>query len=523
MEGHKKDFPGWPVRILGSVHGLKEKNPACRGLWARIFNRLFGQNLLNSVLLVGMAVAIASPMLLPIEFAKDSDLWWHLADARILTSTHQFIRVEPYSFAVAGQRWIDPEWLSELPYWFSYSAFGLRGIHLAALAGLCANLLFLYFRSYWKSLDRKAALWTSVLAFFLMTVNTGARTIVVAYLVMSVEMAIIEAAERGRKSLLWLLPPLYCLWINLHGSWIIGLGFFGLYIGCGLVRINVGAFEQRAFSLTDRNRLIGVFLACLASLMVNPYGWRMIWNPFDMFMNQKLTIALMDEWQPLRLGSSTGIAAAVAIVLMIAANFARPRKWKVYELAFMLFAWYFAFAHQRFAYLACIITMPWLAADVARSYYGEPSEKTIPGLNALFAAAIMGALVYFIPSEAVLQKQLADSIPLQTIASIQPSWRTFSDYSMGGMLAFQSKPDFVDSRNDTFEHHGVLWQFVAIENLQSPFRLLNSNRIDHVLTHANTPLAFALEHSGGWRVKTQEGVGDNACELFVRVPGAVED
>ena len=493
------------------------------GAWARIFNRLCGQNLLNSVLLVGMAVTIASPMLQRIEFAKDPDLWWHLADARILSSTHQFIRLEPYSFAVAGQRWINPEWLSEIPYWFSYSTFGLRGIHLAALAGLCANLLFLYFRSYWKSGHSKAAFLTSVLAFFLMTVNTGARTIVVAYLAMSAEMAIIEAAERGRKSLLWLLPPLFCLWINLHGSWIIGLGLFGLYIGCGLVKINAGAFEQCAFSSSDRNRLIGVFLASLAALMLNPYGWRLIWNPFDMLVNQKLTIALTGEWQPLSLGSSSGIAAAVAIGLMIAANFVRGRRWKVYELAFILFAWYFAFAHQRFTYLACIVTMPWLAADVARSYYGEPEEKTIPGLNALFAAAIVGALVYFFPSEAVLQKELADSIPLQTIASIQPSWRTFNDYSLGGMLAFQSKPDFLDSRNDIFEHNGILQQYVEIENLDNPFRLLNSNRIDHVLIHADTPLAFALEHSRGWRVMTQEGAGENACELFTRVPGVVED
>jgi len=46
-------------------------------------------------------------------------------------------------------------------------------------------------------------------------------------------MAVLEAAERGSRRLLWLLPPLFCVWINLHGSWIIGLGLLGIYIFAG--------------------------------------------------------------------------------------------------------------------------------------------------------------------------------------------------------------------------------------------------------------------------------------------------
>ncbi len=489
------------------------------GPWARVFNRIFGQDLLYSMLLIGMAVAIASTMLVPKELTQDSDLWWHLADARILTTTHHFIRAEPYSFAVAGQRWIDPEWLAEIPYWAGYSWLGLQGIHLFALALLCANLVFVYFRSVWMSRNSKAAFWMAILAFFLMTVNSGARTIVVGYLALSAEMAIIEAAERGKTRWVWLLPPLFCLWINLHGSWLVGLGFLGLYIVCGLFNLQIGVLEQRSFTTAERNRLILVFAASLAALMVNPYGWLLIWNPIDLLAKQKLMMALMVEWQPLSLGSSTGIAAAVAIVLMIVANLVRGRKWKIYELAFILCAWYLAFAHQRFAFLACVVTMPWLATDVARSFFAEPSEKTIPALNAVFAAAVVGALIYLFPSEAELHQALSAGIPLQTIEAIQPTWRTFNDYSLGGMLAFESKPDFLDSRNDIFEHHGVLQQFVQIEALRSPFKQLDGDRIDHVLIHSNSPLAFALSLSPAWKVTMREGSSDNAYELFARQPG----
>jgi hypothetical protein len=479
---------------------------------AGIFGKLFGQNLLNVALLIGLAVWIGNPMLLPAEFVKDPDIWWHLANARILTTTHHFIHIEPYSFSVAGQPWINPEWLSELPYWLGYSLLGLRGVHLVVLIALCANLCFVYFRSSWKSGHQQAALWTSVLAFFLMTGNSGARTIVIAYLALSAEMAILEAAERGRKSLLWLLPPLFCVWINLHGSWIFGLGFLGLYIGCGLFGLHLGSIDQEPFSAADRNRLLRVFFCCLPFLFVNPYGWRLVWNPFDMQFNQKLVLSLTEEWQPLSLTSSTGIAALIALGAMVAANLVSPRKWKLYELAFLASAWYFAFAHQRFCYLACIVTMPWLAADLARSFYGPPSTKTIPAINAAFAALILGAIVYFFPSERQMQKEITDGLPMRSITALEPSWRTLSDYSLGGMMDFQGKPDFIDSRNDTFEHHGILEQYLEIENLQNTYGLLDSNRIDHVLTHAGGALAFALEHSTQWQLVTREG----SYEFFAR-------
>ncbi len=399
---------------------------------------------MSAALLVCMVVAFAGPLTNGTELTQDPDLWWHLANARLVCATHHFIRAEPYSFTVQGQSWINPEWLAELPYWLGYTSLGLSGIHLAALILFCANLLLVYFRSSSVSRHKGAAFWTAVLCFFLMTVNCGARTIVVAYLAMEMEMAILDASERGKKTLLWLLPPLFCLWINLHGSWIIGLGFLGLYILCGLAPFKLGVFEQDAFLSADRNRLCLVFAASLAALLMNPYGWRLVWNPFDMLLRQKVMLAITDEWQPLNMGTITGVAAVIFLGLMVAANCVRGRKWKVYEMAFVFFAWYFAFAHQRFAFLACIVTAPWLASDLARAFFSGSSEKTIPAMNALFVAGALCAVTYLLPPASLLQEELKSQYPLASIAAIQPSWRTFNDYRLGGMMIFQGKRDFVE-------------------------------------------------------------------------------
>src|SRR5689334_9217032 len=55
---------------------------------------------------------------------NDPDIWWHLRNAQYLLQHHQFPRFDMYSFTAAGHPWINHEWLSEVPYYVAYRAFG---------------------------------------------------------------------------------------------------------------------------------------------------------------------------------------------------------------------------------------------------------------------------------------------------------------------------------------------------------------------------------------------------------------
>ena len=476
--------------------------------------------MMHAALLVLLVLAIAEILHPPQNVLLDSDIWFHLADARILFTTHHFIRVEPYSFTVAGEPWIDPEWLAETPFWLGYGWLGLRGIYLVTSFSLYASIVFIYFRGYWLSRHAAAAAWMAALGYLLMMVNTGPRTILFGYLAMSMELAILEAAERGKTRLLWWLPPLFLVWINLHGTWVIGLGLLVLYSLCALISVNKGVFEQAALRGKDRNRLLLILLTCFVALWVNPYGWRLIWYPIGMMMNQKLNIATVAEWQPLNLNMLDSKAAVLAIALTIVANCIKGRKWKVYELAFILFAWYAAFAHARFLFLASVIAIPMLARDAARSFFAKPNEKTIPPMNALIAAGVVCAVVYFFPSEASMREELALAQPVRIVASIQPDGRTFNVDFAGDFMAFNSKPDFMDTRYDTFEEHGEFQDYLEIVQFHEPLKLLDKYRIDHALLLADMPLAYLLERTPGWHMVMQEGAGDRTYVLFARTSPA---
>ena len=489
---------------------------ATGGAFKRAFNRIFTRHLMNMAVLMALPVIFTTSLNPSRESLRDPDIWWHLANARILCSTHHFMHSVPNSFTVAGERWVNPEWLSELPYWFSYQALGLRGIYLLEWLVFSGNILFFYWRSQWRANHAGAAFWAAALGFILISVNAGPRTIAIAYLAMSSELAILEAAERGKTRLLWLLPPLFCLWVNLHGSWLIGLGLLGLYILCGLFRFNKGVIDQEAFSPAYRNRLLGVFAASVLALIVNPYGWRLVWNPIDMMFNQKLNIANVSEWHPLDLSSFAGAAAAAAICLMVVANCLKGRKWKIYELAFIFFAWYAALDHMRFLFMAAVLTTPFLAIDIMRGFSLESDSKTIPAMNALMVAGAACVIAFIFPSEASLQKKLGRFFPLESISAIQPSWRTFNSDLIGGMMAFQSKPSFIDSRFDVFEHHGELQAYLGVMYVVKPLELLDQYRIDHVILVENMPASYLLAHTPGWKIIRHEDSFDGTYVTFAK-------
>jgi hypothetical protein len=482
----------------------------------QFLGRFFTRHVLHMALLVMIISMLAQPLHSPKELIRDPDIWWHLANARQFLATGQFVHTEPYSFSVAGLKWINPEWASELPFWFGYQWFHLCGLYLVTLSVLAANLLLVYWRCYRKSLHISAAFWSSALAYMLMTINSGPRTILFAYLAMSVELFLIDEAEQGRGWLLWLLPPLFAIWINLHGSWLIGMALFGLYVLSGTFSISMGAIDQMKRSPALLKRQFFVLVCSMLALLANPYSWRLIWNPLDMMFNQSLNVRTVLEWQPLNLGWLVGKCAFLCILLFIASNLIRGRCWKLYELGFVLFAWYAAFSHARFTFLAAIVMTPFLADEMARSLLAPADKKTIPLMNALLTAVALASVLHWFPTEAYMQNARREVFPLNSIAQIQPGWRTYNTYEIGGAMDMEGKSPYVDSRVDIFEHQGVFKNYMDINSMKQPLELLDKERIDHALINSHNAVAYLLERTPGWLVVTREGTGDDCYELFQR-------
>ena len=116
------------------------------------------------------------------------------------------------------------------------------------------------------------------------------RPQMLGYLFLILTLIALERFRQGKQRAVWLLPILFLIWINSHGSWIIGLGVVALYIACGLVSFQMGSLETRRWTKSERLRLETVFLLSLVAIRITPYGVRLAAYPFTVassYANQR--------------------------------------------------------------------------------------------------------------------------------------------------------------------------------------------------------------------------------------------
>src|SRR5581483_9260149 len=348
---------------------------------------------------VQFAITVSNPSF------DDPDIWWHIRDAQYLLKTHHFLRQDLYSFTVAGHPWINTEWGSEIPFYLAYQAFGLAG--LKAMSFILPSILIplLLYLCYQESRNFKASIVVCVLASLLARVSFGPRTILIGYILLIVMLIILRRFQEQRGSL-WLLPALFCLWANTHGSWALGLILFFLFAVAGLVGGSCGRVESARWSPAQIRHLAFVGAASVAALFVNPYGWRLVYYPFDLAFKQKLNVTHVAEWVPVNFQDLRGKIVFTLIAGLFAAALVRNRRWKLAEVLMLGFAMYTALAHGRFLVLLAIVVAPVLAKllDFFPPYH---PELDTPKVNVAVMLAGIAALVYFWPHRAAIEKSLA--------------------------------------------------------------------------------------------------------------------
>ena len=164
-------IPGEPLRGDFSSFG-----PGFRG-WASA-----GTSFLAVLTLALVGLQFALTMIQP--DLNDPDIWWHMRDAQYLLQQHHFVRQDMYSFTAAGKPWVNTEWLSEIPLYLAYQAFGVSGLKALTFVLPSIILLLLLYLCFQESRNFKASVVVCVFASLLAKVSYGPRTILFGYILM---------------------------------------------------------------------------------------------------------------------------------------------------------------------------------------------------------------------------------------------------------------------------------------------------------------------------------------------------
>jgi hypothetical protein len=232
----------------------------------------------------------------------DSDLWGHVRFGQDILDAGYVIRSDPYSFT-SDQAWTNHEWLAEVIMAGAYRFAGVRGL-VALSSGVAALVLLLAGRFLRRSAMGEPATFALLVALLVGIASqlTVIRPQLFSVLLFTLMLLILGGAQRGReKRLLW-LAPLFALWANLHGGWIVGLGTLGLWAAAGVVTRHV-SWRWGTLAVA----------AAIAGSAINPYGWG-LW----VFLWQTVGLgrAEITDWQSLLVRPSGFIPWALGAVVV---------------------------------------------------------------------------------------------------------------------------------------------------------------------------------------------------------------
>jgi hypothetical protein len=463
---------------------------------------------------------------------NDPDIWWHMRNAQYLFQHHQFPRRDLYSFTVAGHPWINHEWLSELPFYLAYRAFGLVGLKSLTFITVDVIFLLLLCLCYRESRNFKASVAACCFSTFLATVSFGPRTILFGYVYLLVLLIVLQRLRLQGKAPLWIIPPLFCLWANTHGSWSLGLILFFLIGASGFVGGSWGRIDSQRWTPSQVRNLIVTAVASFAALFVNPFGWRLVYYPFDLAFKQKLNIAHVQEWVSVDFHDLRGKLVLILILGLLLAALLRNRRWNLGEVLVLLFALYSGLTYIRFLVLLGIVAAPIIAKALDFFPPYRPELET-PRVNAMVIFVMLGLMVYFWPREAKVRSSVEETYPAGVLPYLKahpPQGNVLNFYLWGGYLGWHDPEmkDFVDSRVDIFEYAGVLKDYLGLLGVDAvqkrPEAILEKYKIDYVLfppsdgTNPNLVggnLVYVLEHDPRWKVLYR----DKVCVLLQKQAG----
>src|SRR5664279_121447 len=277
-----------------------------------------------------------------------------------LLQYHSLPRVDTYSFTAGGFPSLDFEWLSEIPFLLGFKAMGLQGILAVYFLVLVLIYIGVYYLACRAGADCKNATVATLFGIFLGVVSVGPRMLLFGWLCMVGLLIVLDRFRQTGKGL-WILPPLFALWINLHGSWVFGVVVLVVTIASGLVRGEWGLVVARRWSPVELKKLLLALAASLAALFVNPFGYKLVLYPFDLLFRQKDVMQHIEEWQSVDFSTGNGRLALIIIFALLAAALFSRRRWRLVEVILMAFALWAALSHTRMLFFAGLIVAPILA------------------------------------------------------------------------------------------------------------------------------------------------------------------
>lgn len=467
----------------------------------------------------GAAVAFFLTGLFPFF---NADGFGHLAQGRQIAELGHVPKVDLFSFwKPTPQPWSNYEWAYDLGTWWLYDTLGASGLVVVkclALAALGASLVLLATRLAPGRLGASPLTLAGLLlalpvARFRFTVRPQIVGLLFPALLL-LGISALHSNERSRRGKGWVLAGLFLMhvvWVNAHGSHLLGAAITVIFF----------AFAWRTIAF---RWMAGLVALQLLATGCTPFGYAIVGDALNHLLRPEFRTAVV-EWapwtpaDPLRLLVAPAVSAL--LVLIALRPVARASRFGVAYAVLCVVLCAMAFRSTRFVAHQLVLTAPFIGAGLSSlPCVRELRRSLIPvvgiaGLVAGWWTAHLNPQFGFGFGEARRDYPWRSADVIETavneprvLATIQDSWPMMfalpdARFLIDGRVPFYG-PEFVGRITQSFADEaafqGVLREFdvnvVAIDH----------TRADHV------PATRALVANAQWKLVFVE----DGHSLFVR-------
>jgi hypothetical protein len=486
--------------------------------------RLTVEHLWGLTALIGIFVFVNTHPIRPHDF------WWHITIGREILTTGKIPATDIYSYTEAGQPYPSYQmfWLMDTVL---YGIFKLGGpalvifIH-SLLISSAYCVIFWISKNITKS-GRIAAL--GVLFAAALGLNDwNVRPQAITFLLGSMFLlAIYEYNHNPRWYWLVFFPLGMLVWVNSHGTFLIGLVLLGIWCGQALWDV----IKQRIIGEPTVNKtkivIPGiVFVITALVCLINPRGFGII-SYLKTLTSNTVVQNLVTEWAPPTLNTFMGalfLCGLMGSAILLALSPKRPTFYQI--MTFLLFGLLGLKTSRGVVWFGLVmapIIADHLSAIVIHLQKAERRRVDREGsriLNLVFTIVIimMGviSLPWFkslLPLPTVKAGLISSETPIQATQVLldqKPPSRLFNAMSFGSYLIWAAYPqyqDFVDPRIELFSEQ-VWIDYLNISNANGDWeaRLRDYGVNTLMLSFVEQPVLIqAVQDSSEWSVLYQDG------------------
>jgi hypothetical protein len=420
--------------------------------------------------------------LLALTKITNYDIWFHLATGRHILGAG-IAETDPFTYTQPGAPMYLQNWLAGLMFYLIWRVGGIEGLTLAK--GLFSVILFslLWLASWNRGAHHRAfGLVTAailVVGAFGLKFRLFLRPHLLEFLLLAGALLLLHRYRWRILPLVPALAALQLLWVNIHGSFPLGLALPVLF----LVGDTLDCLTGRPIDLRRAAKVAVLTVAALLTVTVlNPAGLEGLTDPF-ILMGRGESLSTIGEFQPLKLVHLTGFGIGYtwgysALALLGLAGLAgsllrgrRPPAWE--PILFSVFLVLPPIVGVRFIAEFVVVACPlvigwWLALLPSRT----EESKAWPAAEIVLGVLLLPLWWFSIAQNPIYRVGLGvkpDKFPAQAVEFLEktrPPGLIFNSIGFGGYLIWHlpSYKVFIDGRTTVYSDDFYrLYRRAAIE------------------------------------------------------------